>query len=135
MPTLVFTDGFVQINAVDLSDHVKSVVLDTGIETQDDTVMGDDTRSSSAGLSTWGVEIEFLQDYAASSVDATISPIVGTVVAIEIRPTSATVSSTNPKRTGNGLVASYNPVAGTVGDQAMASVSITSSGTLTRATS
>ena len=135
MATLVFTDGFVQINSVDLSDHVKSVVLDTGAETQDDTVMGDDTRSSAGGLSTWGVEVELLQDYAGSSVDATISPIISTVVPIEIRPTSSAASATNPKWTGNGLISSYNPVGGSVGDQAMASVSITAAGTLTRATS
>ena len=39
---------------------------------QDDTVMGDTTRSEAPGLKNWELEGLFNQDYAAGEVDATL---------------------------------------------------------------
>ncbi len=136
MATLVLTDAFFSINAVDLSDHVKSVSIDYSAEMLDDTAMGDTTRSSKGGLKDWTMSVEFHQDYAASNVDATIFSLVGVTTAIIVRAdNTAGVSATNPNYTGTGIVENYQPVAGAVGDLAAVPISIKAASTLTRATS
>lgn len=136
MATIVLTDAFVSINGVDLSDHVKSVTLPYAAEMLDDTVMGDDTRSSKGGLKTWSITIEFLNDWAANEVDATLFPLVGSTFTIIVRPVNTGgVSATNPNFTGTGILESYPPLGNQVGELATTSVTVQSAGTLSRATS
>lgn len=124
MTTLIYNDASLVINSVDLSDHVKSLTLNYEAESQDDTAMGDTTRSSLGGLKNWSVSVEFHQDFAVAEVDATIFGIVGSSVSIVIKPTSGAVSATNPSYTANGMVQSYAPLAGAVGDILPATVEI-----------
>jgi len=135
MAKFVFTDASLVINSVDLSDHVQSVTLNYEAELQDDTTMGDDTRTNLGGLKNWSIDVQFAQDFASNEVDATLFSIVGTAVTCVLKPTSGAVSSTNPSFTGSGLIASYNPMGNSVGDLATAPVTINAAGTLTRATS
>ena len=60
--------------------------------------------------------------------------VVGTVVAIKVRPTTAAISATNPEYSGNVLVSEYSPLDGSVGDLATTSVSWPGAGALARAT-
>ena len=124
MASKVLTNAFVLINAVDLSDHVKSVTLNYSVEVQDKTAMTQFSRARLGGLKDWTLDIEFYQDYAAAKVDATIQPIVGTQVAVEVRSDTGARSTTNPGYTGNGLIDSYQPVAGQVGQMQMSAVKI-----------
>lgn len=124
MATLIYDDAYFTINSVNLSDHVKSLTLNYEAEAQDDTAMSDNTRSSLGGLKNWSVSVEFHQDYAAGEVDVTVFSLVGTSTAIEIRPTSAAVSATNPSYTGNGMVTTYSPLSGAVGDILPATIEI-----------
>ena len=135
MATFVFTNAYVSVNGVALSDHVKQVTVDYGAELQDDTAMGDDTRSASGGLKTWSITVEWLQDFAAAKVDATLFSIVGTAIALLVRPTGSSTSATNPEYQGTGVLESYNPLGGSVGDQAMATSTFRAAGTLVRAVS
>lgn len=135
MATKVLTDAFVELNSTDLSDHVKSVTLNYEAEMQDDTVMGDDTRSNKGGLKNWSVDIEFVQDWAASEVDATLFSLVGTTFTVVLRSDSATVGATNPEYSGTGILESYPPLDNSVGELATTSVTIQPAGTLSRATS
>lgn len=132
MPESILKNAFVSIAGVDLSDHVRTVGWPLGVERQDDTVMGDNARSFVGGLETWTLTVEFNQDYASSKVDATLGPVIGTVVAVILRPDTGAKSATNPEWTGNGLIADYTPVAGSVGDVAIATVEIIQAGSLTR---
>lgn len=134
MSSLTFNDAFVSIGGTDLSDWVMSVTLPRGVESLDETAMGDTTRKNKGGLKTWNVEVEFKQDFAAGGPDATLDPLVGTTATIIVRPTSAAVSATNPNYTGTGLITNYQPFGNSVGDLATCSVSIESAGTMTRAT-
>jgi len=134
MATHVFYDASVTINAVDLSDHVKSVTLNTGARMEDDGNMGDDTEVNLAGIKTWSVSVEFSEDFAAGEVDATLFPLVGAAAfAIAIRPTSAAASATNPEYGGNVVLSSYN-LGGAWGDKHAASAEFASAGSLTRGT-
>tara|TARA_R110000824_G_scaffold18676_5_gene73591 strand:- start:8038 stop:8460 length:423 start_codon:yes stop_codon:yes gene_type:complete len=139
MATLVMYNAYASIAGVNLSDHVRTVTLDTGQNMLDDTAMGDTTVSNAAGLATWSVTIEFLQDYAASNVDATLEGELGIAntsgTALILKPNGATTATANPKYTGTAILESYNPIAGTVGDQAMATATFQSKSALTRATS
>jgi hypothetical protein len=135
MTTLVLTDASVVINSVDLSDHVRSVTINYSADMVEDTNMGDDTHTMLGGLKNWSMDIEFAQDYAAGEVDATLFALVGTSFTIDVKPTSGAVSATNPKYTGTGILESYNPVSGSIGDLATASVTVQAAGTLSRATS
>lgn len=135
MAHFVLTDAFVSLNAVDLSDHVKSVTVDYKADVQDDTTMGDTTHTRLGGLKDWNLSIEFAQDFAAAEVDATLFPLVGTSFAVIVRAVNVGgVSATNPNFTGTGILESYTPIGGSVGDLAMAPVSILGNGVLTRAT-
>lgn len=125
----------VVINSVDLSDHVKSVSLPQECEALDDTNMGDTTRSNFGGLLKWQIDVEFMQDYASSKVDQTLNTLVGATTTIVVKADSGSVSATNPSWTGTGLLSSYKPVGGTVGDLHLTNATFLSAGTLARATS
>ena len=136
MATFVYTDASVVVNSVDLSDHVKSCTLNYEAEMLDDTVMGDTTRSNIAGLLNWSIDVEFLQDFAAAKVDATLFSLVGAAAfTVTVKPTSGSVSSTNPSFSGSMVLESYPPMTGSVGDLETASATFRSAGTLARATS
>lgn len=134
MATYTFVDGFLSVAGTDLSDHVQSMTLNEGIEAQDSSAMSVDTRSNIAGLKTWSLDVTFLQDFAASKVDATLSAVFGPnlTAALVIRPTSAAQGTTNPEWTGTGVLSSYNPIGGSVGDMATAQATFVAGGTLTR---
>lgn len=137
MATLVYTDAYVSINSVDLSDHVKSVALNYEAEMLDDTVMGTSgTRSQKPGLKTWTLTVEFLQDYAAANVDATLFPLVGAAAfPCNVRPVKGTAKGpTNPEFSGNAVLESYPPLTGEVGALGTASASFRGAGTLSRLT-
>ena len=135
MAVFVFTNASLTVNGVDLSDHVQSVTLNYEAELQDDTVMGDTTRSNIGGLKNWSMDVQFVQDFAASKVDATLFSIVGSAVTVILIPVNATVTATNPSYTGTGIIGSYSPLGNSVGDLAVSPVTIAPAGTLTRAES
>ena len=137
MAEFILSDADVEYNGVDLSDHVKSVTLNVTSDAPDVTAMGDDWRDFLAGLRGWSVTLEFYQDFAAAEVDATFwAAFTGTNrVGIKIKPTSSAASTTNPEFSGMVIITSYDPVTGSVGDPAMAPVSLQGSGALARNTS
>lgn len=132
MSSLAFIDATLSVNAVDLSDFVRSVTLEVSADELDDTAMGDTYRSRIGGLKDWSVAVEFNSDFAASAVDTTLFPLLGTVVEVKIRPTSGAISSTNPEYVGNVLISQVNPMDNAVGDLATVSVTWPGAGTLTR---
>lgn len=135
MSKMVLADPHLTINAVDLSAYVKQITINYQADVQERTASGDTTRTRLGGLLDWSLDVEFLQDYDAAKVDATLFPLVGTSFAIIVRAKAAAKSATNPEFTGNGILESYAPLAGSIGDTLMAPVTIVADGTLTRATS
>lgn len=136
MAELNFYDASVTINAVDLSDHVRSVTINYAADIHDISAMGTASHIKLAGLKDWSVTIEFNQDYAASEVDATLFSLIGAAeFAVSILPTSAAASATNPNFNGNCVLENYQPINGPVGDPAVTSITLQGSGDLTRSTS
>jgi len=134
MATLVYTNAFIQINAVDLSSHASEVSLNYASEMQDETAMGDSTRVRKGGLKDWSVDVTWHQDFAAGAVDATLFSLVGTTVCMEMRPQNICSTAINPIYSGIGVIESYNPMGGSVGALLDAPTTIQSAGDLSRAT-
>jgi hypothetical protein len=134
MATLVYTNAFIQINAVDLSSHASEVSLNYASEMQDETAMGDSTRVRKGGLKDWSVDVTWHQDFAVGAVDATLFSLVGTTVCMEMRPQNICSTAINPIYSGIGVIESYNPMGGSVGALLDAPTTIQSAGDLSRAT-
>lgn len=134
MAKLVLTDAYVLVNVVNLSAYVKSVTVNYSAELQDSTTMGDTTRERLGGLKDWSVDLEMTQDFAASAVDVTLFSLVGATFAVEVRPTSAARSTTNPAYSGTGILESYPMISGSIGDLMMTNITIQAAGTLSRLT-
>lgn len=135
MASQVLTDAEFNWNSVDLSAYVKSVTVNYEAEMQDETAMGDTTRISLGGLKVWSMDVELLNDEASSAVAQTLFPDVGVQRTALVRPTSSAVGATNPNYTGTGILVSFSPVSGAVGDLNRGTIRIQSAGALSRATS
>lgn len=134
MASLAFTDAFVSLGGTTVSSYVKSVTINYSAEMLDDTAMGDTTRVNLGGLKNWSVDIEFNQSFADNELDEILFALVGASTAVIIRPVaSSLVGASNPNYTGTGIMESYTPISGAVGDLAPASCTIQSAGTLSRA--
>ena len=135
MAVLVLTDASITVNAIALSDHANSVTLNYEIDSVETTAFGSTGHKFAGGLQNNSLDIEFMQDFAAANVEATIYPLVGTTTTVVIKPTSSAVSATNPSYTLTGtFLAAHTPVAAAVGELAMTSLSF-AGGVLTKATS
>jgi hypothetical protein len=139
MARIVLTNAYITINSVNLSDHIASITLTTSDDIIETTAFGSSARTRVAGLQDNSIALEFHQDYAAGSVEATInaagSSLVGTTTAIVVKPNGATTSSTNPSYSFNALVSEWTPLNGAVGELATASVTWPIDGTITKAVS
>jgi len=135
MAKLVLTNPSVVIAGTDLSTSISSVTLDTKYDIIETTSFGSTAKTRVAGLADNSISIEFFQDYAAGSVEATIFPLLGTAASIVIKPVATTVSTTNPSYTVSALVSEWQPLKGGVGQLATASTTWSISGAIAKATS
>jgi len=135
MPQIVLTNADITVNGVVLSDRANQVTLTYEVEAVESTAFGDSGRKFTGGLQNNTCEIEFMQDFAANEVEATIYPLVGTTTTVTVRPSAAATSSTNPLYTlTSTYLASHTPVSATVGELAVTSLSF-QGGTLAKTTS
>lgn len=115
MAKLVMTNANVKVNGTDFSDHIAAVTLDTSVDEVETTAFGQTTRTRVGGLKDGSIKLSWHQDFVGS-VDATISPLVGTLATVVVMPNGTVAGTANPSWTGTFLVSSYSPVAGAVGD-------------------
>jgi hypothetical protein len=130
----VATDYNITINGTSFSSSLAAVTLDITVEEQDTTSFGSTARTRIGGLQDASLSLDFHQDFGSSSVDATLFPLLGTNATVVIKPTSGTVTATNPSYSAVCLVTQYQPFASSVGDLATLSVSWPVTGAVTRAT-
>lgn len=133
MAVFALTSMYTALNGSDRSADIKSSVLTV------DAAQLDTTDFASAGwveviggLKSGTLQINFQDDAANSGVDDILWGLLGTVVTFEVRPTSSSVSSSNPKYTGSVLITSAS-IGGAVGELAMKSLTFPTSGAVTRA--
>lgn len=135
MAVITLTNAYITINSVNLSDHIASVTLTTTDDVIETTAFGSSARTRIGGLADNSVALEFHQDYATSSVEATIYPLIGTTTAVVVKPNGATTGAQNPSYTFNALIAEWTPLNGAVGELATASVTWPIDGNITKAVS
>ena len=134
MAVFALVNEYLAINGTAMSDHVKQAVLTVEADALDSTAMGDSWKEVTFGLKGGQLQVEFLDDFAASQVDALLWPLFGTVVTFEVRPDAGAVSATNPKYTGSIGIAQH-AVGGQLNEMATKGLTFPTSGTVSRATS
>jgi hypothetical protein len=134
MAKFAATDYFVSVNGTDFSTSLNSVELALEADDLETTAFGQGFRTRIGGLKQASLTLNFMQDFGSGSVDAVLSPLLASLATVVIKPTSGTVTATNPSYTMTALVTQYSPFASSVGDLASLSVTFPVSGTVTRAT-
>ena len=132
----VLKNAMVVVDGTDLTTQTRQVTLTYQTEVLDGTAMGDTNRTRVPGYKDWSIDLEFYQNYASSSVDDVLFDLVGSsTFTVSIRPTTNAQASTNPTFSGTGLLESYSPLGGTVGELLLAPVRIQAASALSRHTS
>ena len=114
-----------KIATVDLSEYVTSITLTQTFDEVETTSMGSFSHVYSKGLESSTLAVDFLNDWAAAKVQATLQAAYGTSVTAIVIPVKGTaVSATNPTYTVSILVNNLTPV-GTGGPEDFARSSMT----------
>jgi hypothetical protein len=126
----------VKIGAVDITDHVTSATLTQSADELEITALGDSSRKYVAGLQTGTLDLEFLNDFAAANVCATLQTAIYTTVTAKLVPgPGTTISATNPLYTVSILINNLTPIAGAAGEMSSSSLSFTCNSTIVQTTS
>ena len=115
----------VTLNSVDLSNHVTSATINRQFTELSVTAMGDTAEKFVKGLENSTITLDFLNDTAASNVNATLQAAWGTTVTLTLKQTSAAVSATNPEFQTTVLVNNTQDINGAPGDISMQSITFT----------
>ena len=115
----------VTLNSVDLSNHVTSATINRQFTELSVTAMGDSAEKFVKGLENSTITLDFLNDTAASNVNATLQAAWGTTVTLTLKQTSAAVSATNPEFQTTVLVNNTQDINGAPGDISMQSITFT----------
>jgi hypothetical protein len=116
-----FTNALVLVNGIDLSDHCRGIHTVDNKNAVDVTAMGAGYTQETKGLGEASITLDFLSDFSAGKVHATLQPLVGstTPVAVEVRAVNAARSATNPAvLLAAALLFSYSALDGSIGDAA-----------------
>jgi len=134
MAIFVATDFSVSINgSTALASYLTQVELKASANDITTTSFGSTWVTRVAGLKEGSLTLQFNQDYAAATVDATLWPLLGSNATVVIKPTSSAVGSANPAYTALCLVTDLTPVSGNIGDLSTFSITWPTNGTVTRA--
>lgn len=131
---LVVTNANVSIGGVDLSSHITKVTLSSSRAEIETTTFGNSAKRRVAGLADNSVSIDFNQDFAAATVEATLYPLLGSTAQVIVKPNGTATGTANPSYTFSALVTEWTPLDAQVGELASASITWPIDGTLTKAT-
>lgn len=135
MPKMVLLAQYLSINGSVLNDSTKKAEVSVEVEDKDVTTYASlGWKEVIGGLKSGELACEFLQDFAATKLDSIMWPLLGQVVPFEVRADQGAVSTSNPKYSGNILIKGWNPLEGSIGDEATVGVTFPTSGAVTRAT-
>lgn len=123
-------DVFVSLNAVSLSTFTNNTDLGREADEHDVTTYGKSAHVYSGGLLDGEITISGVYDDGTASPEATIEPLLGTVVPFVYRPEGT--GAGKPERTGNVLVKKYDESA-PVADMIKWTCTLRLSDTLTKA--
>lgn len=134
MAKFAATDYAVSINGTQFGTSLNSAELTIEADDLETTAFGGTFRTRVGGLKSASITLNFMQDFAAASVDQTLNGLVGSIATVVIIPAGTVVSATNPSYSSTCLVTQYSPMASSVGDLATFSVTWPVTGTVVRGT-
>ena len=135
MAIFVATDFSVSINgSTALASYLTQVELKASATDVTTTAFGSTWVTRVAGLREGSLTLNFNADYATSTVDATLWPLLGSNATVVIKPTSSATSANNPAYTAICLVTDLTPISGQIGDLSTFSITWPTTGTVSRAT-
>jgi hypothetical protein len=135
MAKIVYTGCKVLVNSVDLSNHIEQVTLNRKDDQVETTAFGSAYHDFVAGLQTNTVTFTFQQDFAASSVQATLYPLTGSTTSFSVNSTASANSTVNPAFSGTILVSEWSPIDAQVGQLGKISVTYPVVSAISQATS
>ena len=155
MARIVLTDVEVLIDDAattppvnNISEYISSVTINTPEDVVETTAFGPvGERTRTSGLKDHSITLEFHNDFASGALESIIDGIgIGQLANIQVKPTSAAVSATNPAykadnsgsgatKAGQVLISEWTPLNGAVGELATVSVTWPVSGQIVKATS
>jgi hypothetical protein len=112
-------DCYVAINSVVLSDFGNEITVEDTREEKDFTAFGATSKVVGKGLGDANITIKLFQSFTAAKTHQTLKALIGSVTPfpVEVRPTSAVRSATNPAALLAGaLLFTYNFLDGGIGD-------------------
>jgi hypothetical protein len=117
MAIFTLTDVYISVNGVTLSDHGNSVQVEDSRDQVDISAFGAVVKQYTKGLGDGKITIGFFQDFAAAKIHATLQPLISSTTPfnVELRPTSAARSATNPAILMSSLLFNYSGLNGSIG--------------------
>jgi hypothetical protein len=122
--------------SVDISSLVTNAVINQIVDELEVTAMGDLSHRFVAGLQSGTFSIDFINDWAASTVNTTLNAAFGQTIAVSVITVKGTaVSATNPSYQFSILVNNLTPIGtGGVAEVASSSLSFTVNSAVTVST-
>ena len=119
--------------SIDISSYVTNAVINQIVDELEVTTQGDLSHRFVAGLQSGTFSIDFLNDWAASQVNETLSAAFGKTLAVSVITVKGTaVSATNPTYQFSILVNNLTPIGtGGVSEVASSSLSFTVNSVIT----
>jgi hypothetical protein len=119
--------------SIDISSYVTNAVINQIVDELEVTAMGDTAHKFVAGLQSGTFSIDFINDWAASQVNETLSAAFGKTLAVSVITVKGTaVSATNPTYQFSILVNNLTPIGqGGVSEIATSSLSFTVNSAIT----
>lgn len=133
MAKRVLRDVQVTVDGVDLSDHFTQITVEDGAAEVDSTAFGSVYTQAMKGMRTAQITGTIQQDFAAASVDATLSALNNSDATFQVLvvPASGVISATNPGyRLAEAQLLGYTPLSGGVGDLSTTDVTFSNAGDL-----
>lgn len=128
MAKFVMKNATVTINGTDLSTYVAEATVEVRQPEVDTTAYGTGSRTYVSGIKEGTVTLSLHQDFAASTTNAVINPLLGSYATVVI---SGTFGGNATSGTAVCYVNAVNPIGGAIGDLAVQSVSWPTHGTVT----
>jgi len=124
------------VPSVDISSLVTNAVINQIVDELEVTAMGDLSHRFVAGLQAGTFSIDFINDWAASTVNTTLNAAFGQTISVSVITVKGTaVSATNPTYQFSILVNNLTPIGtGGVAEVASSSLSFTVNSAVTVST-
>jgi hypothetical protein len=121
------TNAAPTVPSIDISSYVTNAVINQIVDELEVTAMGDTAHKFVAGLQSATFSVDFINDWAAASVNETLSAAFGKTLSVSVITVKGTaVSATNPTYQFSILVNNLTPIGqGGVSEIATSSLSFT----------